>query len=130
MHACFRLMRNHATHIMLWVLFCLCIPGLAGCGGSGGGGVTSVPGAAPLPGVPVGSVTLLIPATVPNGTQQFRVRAFRPDTTVEIAPAAVIPVIPLGRVGTADEVAKVILWLLSDEASYVTGALVPIGGGR
>ncbi len=42
----------------------------------------------------------------------------------------VIPVIPLGRVGTADEVAKVILWLLSDEASYVTGALVPIGGGR
>lgn len=41
-----------------------------------------------------------------------------------------IPVIPLGRVGTADEVAKVILWLLSDEASYVTGALIPIGGGR
>ena len=41
-----------------------------------------------------------------------------------------IPVIPLGRVGTADEVAKVILWLLSEEAAYVTGALVPIGGGR
>lgn len=41
-----------------------------------------------------------------------------------------IPVIPLGRVGTAEEVAKVILWLLSDEAAYVTGALVPIGGGR
>ncbi len=41
-----------------------------------------------------------------------------------------IPVIPLGRVGSADEVAKVILWLLSDEASYVTGALLPIGGGR
>lgn len=41
-----------------------------------------------------------------------------------------IPVIPLGRVGTAEEVAKVILWLLSDEAAYVTGALIPIGGGR
>ena len=41
-----------------------------------------------------------------------------------------IPVIPLGRVGTAEEVAKVILWLLSEEAAYVTGALVPIGGGR
>jgi NAD(P)-dependent dehydrogenase (short-subunit alcohol dehydrogenase family) len=41
-----------------------------------------------------------------------------------------IPVIPLGRVGTVEEVAKVILWLLSEEASYVTGALVPIGGGR
>ena len=38
--------------------------------------------------------------------------------------------IPMGRPGTADEVAKVILWLLSDEASYVTGAIVPVGGGR
>jgi len=39
-------------------------------------------------------------------------------------------VIPMGRAGSADEVARVILWLLSDEASYVTGALVPVGGGR
>ena len=38
--------------------------------------------------------------------------------------------VPLGRAGTADECARVILWLLSDEASYVTGALVPISGGR
>jgi 3-oxoacyl-[acyl-carrier protein] reductase len=38
--------------------------------------------------------------------------------------------IPMGRAGSADEVARVILWLLSDEASYVTGALVPVGGGR
>jgi NAD(P)-dependent dehydrogenase (short-subunit alcohol dehydrogenase family) len=40
------------------------------------------------------------------------------------------PLIPMGRVGTALEVAKVILWLLSDEASYVTGAVVPVSGGR
>jgi len=40
------------------------------------------------------------------------------------------PMIPMGRAGSADEVARVILWLLSDEASYVTGALVPVGGGR
>lgn len=40
------------------------------------------------------------------------------------------PMIPMGRAGTAEEVAKVVLWLLSDEASYVTGALVPVGGGR
>lgn len=38
--------------------------------------------------------------------------------------------VPQGRPGTADEVAKVILWLLSDEASYVNGALVPVSGGR
>jgi NAD(P)-dependent dehydrogenase (short-subunit alcohol dehydrogenase family) len=40
------------------------------------------------------------------------------------------PLIPMGRAGTAEEVAKVVLWLLSEEASYVTGALVPVGGGR
>jgi NAD(P)-dependent dehydrogenase (short-subunit alcohol dehydrogenase family) len=38
--------------------------------------------------------------------------------------------VPMGRVGTADEVAQAIVWLLSDEASYVTGALLPVSGGR
>jgi NAD(P)-dependent dehydrogenase (short-subunit alcohol dehydrogenase family) len=38
--------------------------------------------------------------------------------------------IPLGRAGTADEVARVVLWLLSEEAAYVTGAIVPVSGGR
>lgn len=38
--------------------------------------------------------------------------------------------VPMGRVGTADEVALAILWLLSDEARYVTGALLPVTGGR
>ncbi|RDS79563.1 oxidoreductase [Dyella monticola] len=37
---------------------------------------------------------------------------------------------PLGRPGTADEVAETIVWLLSDAASYVTGALLDVGGGR
>lgn len=38
--------------------------------------------------------------------------------------------IPMGRPGTADEVAATIQWLLSTESSYVTGALIDIGGGR
>jgi NAD(P)-dependent dehydrogenase (short-subunit alcohol dehydrogenase family) len=38
--------------------------------------------------------------------------------------------IPMKRAGDAVEVAHAILWLLSDEASYVTGALVDITGGR
>jgi NAD(P)-dependent dehydrogenase (short-subunit alcohol dehydrogenase family) len=38
--------------------------------------------------------------------------------------------IPLGRAGSADEVAQTIMWLLSDESSYITGALLPVGGGR
>jgi NAD(P)-dependent dehydrogenase (short-subunit alcohol dehydrogenase family) len=38
--------------------------------------------------------------------------------------------IPAGRPGTADEVAEAILWLLSDQASYATGTLIDISGGR
>ena len=38
--------------------------------------------------------------------------------------------VPMKREGKAGEVARAILWLLSDEASYTTGALLDIGGGR
>jgi NAD(P)-dependent dehydrogenase (short-subunit alcohol dehydrogenase family) len=38
--------------------------------------------------------------------------------------------VPLRRAGTAEEVARAILWLLSDEASYITGAILPVAGGR
>jgi len=37
---------------------------------------------------------------------------------------------PMQRPGTADEVAQAIVWLLSDEASYTTGALLDVAGGR
>lgn len=38
--------------------------------------------------------------------------------------------VPLGRGGQAEEVAAAIVWLLSDEASYVTGSIVDVSGGR
>ena len=38
--------------------------------------------------------------------------------------------LPMRRLGTADEVAKAVLWLLSDEASYTQGALLDVAGGR
>jgi NAD(P)-dependent dehydrogenase (short-subunit alcohol dehydrogenase family) len=34
------------------------------------------------------------------------------------------------RAGTADEVAEAILWLLSDQSSYTTGAILDVSGGR
>jgi NAD(P)-dependent dehydrogenase (short-subunit alcohol dehydrogenase family) len=37
---------------------------------------------------------------------------------------------PLGRYGEPEEVAAAILWLVSDEASYTTGALLDVAGGR
>jgi NAD(P)-dependent dehydrogenase (short-subunit alcohol dehydrogenase family) len=38
--------------------------------------------------------------------------------------------VPMQRGGRAEEVARAILWLLSDEASFTTGALVDVAGGR
>jgi NAD(P)-dependent dehydrogenase (short-subunit alcohol dehydrogenase family) len=49
----------------------------------------------------------------------------RPDRVAELAPGY-----PMGRAGTADEVAAAILWLLSEEASYCTGAFLDVAGGR
>jgi NAD(P)-dependent dehydrogenase (short-subunit alcohol dehydrogenase family) len=40
------------------------------------------------------------------------------------------PVIPMLRAGTAAEVAAAVLWLASDEASYVTGSILDVSGGR
>ncbi|MDO8677065.1 MAG: SDR family oxidoreductase [Acidobacteriota bacterium] len=39
-------------------------------------------------------------------------------------------IVPMKRGGTVDEVAHAILWLLSDEASYTTGALIDVAGGK
>ena len=49
----------------------------------------------------------------------------QPDRAREMA-----PLVPMQRSGSADEVAKAIVWLLTDDASYVTGAVLDVAGGR
>ena len=39
-------------------------------------------------------------------------------------------VVPMKRIGTADEIANAIVWLMSDEASYVTSTILDVSGGR
>ena len=40
------------------------------------------------------------------------------------------PTIPMGRTGSADEVAAAVVWLLGEDASYTTGAILDVTGGR
>jgi len=49
----------------------------------------------------------------------------QPDRARQLAPQ-----IPIGRAGTADEVAEAVLWLLSEKASYVAGTVFNVSGGR
>lgn len=69
----------------------------------------------------------------------IRVNAVRPgiiDTEIHASGGnpdrarALNPQIPMQRPGTAQEVADAIVWLASDTASYVTGAILDVGGGR
>lgn len=72
-------------------------------------------------------------------TEGVRVNAVRPgiiDTEIHASggqpdrAARAAPQLPMQRAGSADEVAQSIVWLLSDAASYVTGALLDVSGGR
>jgi NAD(P)-dependent dehydrogenase (short-subunit alcohol dehydrogenase family) len=68
----------------------------------------------------------------------IRVNAVRPgliesDFHLHATPGRVdrmLPLIPMQRVGTADEVAEAVVWLASPAASYVTGAFIDVTGGR
>ena len=44
--------------------------------------------------------------------------------------AELSPTLPMRRAGRPDEVASTVLWLVSDEASYVTGAILDVSGAR
>jgi NAD(P)-dependent dehydrogenase (short-subunit alcohol dehydrogenase family) len=48
----------------------------------------------------------------------------------DVAQEAAAQAMPMRRVGTVDEVAATVLWLCSDEASFITGAVLPIDGGK
>ena len=56
---------------------------------------------------------------------EIHARMGLPDRLKKVAPQ-----IPMQRPGTAQEIAEGIIWLLSPAASYVTGAILAMGGGR
>jgi len=73
------------------------------------------------------------------GTEGVRVNAVRPGFILtaihevhggDATARAVAPTVPIGRVGEPAEVAEAVLWLASDAASYLHGAIIDVSGGR
>jgi len=67
-------------------------------------------------------VNAVRPGVVDTG---IHARGGQPDKAERVAAS-----IPLGRAGQPDEIAAAIAWLCSEEASYVTGAILDVTGGR
>ena len=74
-----------------------------------------------------------------NGGEGIRVAAIRPgliDTEIHASGGEpdrahrLAHMVPMQRVGTAEEIANAIVWLMSDDASYVTSAILDVSGGR
>ena len=117
--------------------------------GGKGGSIVNLSSAAALLGSPgeyvdyaaskgaIDTFTLGLAREVAN--EGVRVNAVRPgiiDTEIHASGgqpgrvAAIRDSVPMKREGKAEEVAHAVLWLLSDEASYTTGSIVNVSGGR
>lgn len=103
-------------------------------------GITGVPGLGPYGAAKAGVIQLTRSTAVEYSRQKIRANAICPgmiatDLTKALlvshpqAGERVVATTPAGRVGEVDEVARVALFLASDEASYVTGASLPVDGG-
>ena len=118
-------------------------------GGGSGGSITNLSSAASRIGSPnefidyaaskgaIDTMTLGLSKEVAE--EGIRVNAVRPgiietdlhtDAGDSDRPNKLKDFIPMKRAGTAEEVANSIVWLMSDDSSYVTGALVDVAGGR
>lgn len=67
--------------------------------------------------------------TLVPGAIESNLRSFLPENDRQTFESTVLQQIPLGRVGTCEEGAAVALFLLSDEASFVTGSQYAVDGG-
>lgn len=116
--------------------------------GGGGGTIVNVSSMAALLGAPneftdyaasKGAVdTLTIGLAKEVAADGIRVNGVRPgliDTDIHASSGSdrigrLVATVPMQRVGTPQEVAQTIVWLLSDESSYCTGTTINVSGGR
>jgi len=120
------------------------IPHMLAEGGSvvntaSGAGLVAYPGQSPYVSSKHGVIGLTKTAALEYGARGVRVNAVCPGTVLtpmvetvieemDLEPA-LIALHPIGRIGTADEVANAVLWLCSDDASFVLGHALSVDGG-
>jgi NAD(P)-dependent dehydrogenase (short-subunit alcohol dehydrogenase family) len=114
---------------------------------TGGGTIVNMASRAGLTGVAnlaayvagkAGIIGLTQVAALDYADQGIRVNALAPGTILthhlqaagEQAQRGAAAATPMGRIGTTTEVANTVLWLCSDQASFITGIVVPIDGGQ
>lgn len=114
---------------------------------TGGGAIVNMSSAAGLRGNAMfaeyvsskhGVIGLTRAAALEYGTHNIRVNALAPgsirtpmlEKALDMSLLSITPArYPLGRIGEAGEVAEAAAWLLSDAASYISGACLPVDGG-
>jgi len=114
---------------------------------TGGGAIVNMASRAGLIGVAnlaayvagkAGIIGLTEVAALDYADQGIRVNVLAPGTILthnleaagEQAQRGAAAATPMGRIGTTAEVADAVLWLCSDQASFITGIVVPIDGGQ
>ncbi len=78
------------------------------------------------------TVNAVLPGDIDTGMKQwgYQLEAQVMQRSVEEVVAAGVARIPAGRLGTPEDVAGLVAYLASDEASFITGQLFPVTGGR
>jgi 3-oxoacyl-[acyl-carrier protein] reductase len=143
---------DRVMEVNLKGIFLCCQAGLPALAARGGGaivnvaslaGLVAVPGFGPYAASKAGVIQLTRVIALEGAPQQVRANAVCPvwiDTPLlarylASAPDAaaarrgLVASVPLGRLGTVDDVASAALYLASDEAAFITGVALPIDGG-
>jgi acetoacetyl-CoA reductase len=73
----------------------------------------------------VATKNITVNAIAPGYTDTSMVASVKPDVLVQI-----LKTVPIGRLATAKEIARCVLFMASDDSSFITGETLSINGGK